>query len=447
MGDGGRQVVVHLLQQQTNVRRFESHGVALQAHEMQQVVQQGLHAFPTGVHALQIALRDGRKLRVVVGHQQAAEIADGVDRFAQVVGNDVDEPLLFQRLVLQQRDAGLQLFFPEFERVDVVHTNDHANDVASVVAGGQVGHLDMAGALGREAKGRVAGHRLPGERLIEFGADHGLEQLFAHEAGHHPADHAFLDAAPVVEVGRVDKAVHVAGVHERHQVSSGQARGGQVLQPVVGLGGFAARMCLVLTVALQQVEHQAGEGLQGAPLVVIELPGFAVGHADRAQGMALGGGDGRARIEADVGVVKHQGVVFETPIQRCVRHLHHLVRVEDGVGAEGHVPAGLPGVHADHRLEPLTFLIDEGNQRDGGVTDRCGQRRDVLKRLLGQGVEHAEIVQLRQALGFSGRDGGDHHVRRGRWGSELCLSHKTDALDATRLQISARKFATFAGRA
>ena len=102
-------------------------------------------------------------------------------------------------------------------------------------------------------------------------------------------------------------------------------------------------------VAVEQLaalrQHRAddrGQVREHGALVLVELARRAVDHAHGADALAAGHHDGRAGIEADVGIAGDQRVVGKARVARGVGHLEQRV-VADRVVAERDVARRLGG--------------------------------------------------------------------------------------------------------
>ena len=88
---------------------------------------------------------------------------------------------------------------------------------------------------------------------------------------------------------------------------------------------------------LELVDDDGRQILQQQPLEFVEIPGFGIDDAERAQGSPGGRHEGSARVEADVRVARDERVVGEALVLARVVHDEDLGLPEDGVRAEGDV--------------------------------------------------------------------------------------------------------------
>ena len=213
----------------------------------------------------------------------------------------------------------------------------------------------------------------------------------------------------------------------------GRGGGGQVRRRFQrrAQGGLRA---LALAHGPPEVGHRAPEldlrrGLlaevaQGRPLLGRELPRGVVDDAQRADGVAVGGAQRGARVEADVRVAKHQRVVGEARVRPGVGH-DQQVQLQDGVRAERLLARQLRGLQPDLRLEPLPVLVEEAHQRDGRPADRgrdAGQGVEVPLRRRVQDVRRAD--RLQPLLLVLGPRCGPHPVSRDASGA-ACAGRRT----------------------
>ena len=80
-----------------------------------------------------------------------------------------------------------------------------------------------------------------------------------------------------------------------------------------------------------------------------------------------------------------------------VRHDEKLP-VQDGVAAKGNVARSLGDADADLGFEPLPFFVHERDQGDGRLAYAGGEFRQVIKNLLGNGIEDIELQRTSSRL-------------------------------------------------
>ncbi len=87
----------------------------------------------------------------------------------------------------------------------------------------------------------------------------------------------------------------------------------------------------------------------------------------------------------------------------------HMIQ---GGTAERIVTAGFAQLKADAGLEPLSVVIDEGDQRGRNVENHRREPRDAIEALLGAGVEYVQPGELGQATFLIGdRAAGESRFR------------------------------------
>jgi hypothetical protein len=87
--------------------------------------------------------------------------------------------------------------------------------------------------------------------------------------------------------------------------------------------------------------------------------------------------------------------------------------VQDGLPAEGGLERRLAHAEADLRLEELSPLADEADQRDGRLAQLGGGLRDLVEILFARRVEQPVAVQGAKARSLSlARRGGVHRSDR-----------------------------------
>jgi hypothetical protein len=128
---------------------------------------------------------------------------------------------------------------------------------------------------------------------------------------------------------------------------------------------------------------------------------LGVDHAQGAEVVALGVGQHRAGVEADVRIAGDQRIVDEARVQRGVLDNHDLVCGQaDRVVAKGLVARGLAAVQAVLGLEPLPLAIDQRDRRHRGVERLGGQTGDVIEHGFGRGIQHPVRNEGREAVVF-----------------------------------------------
>jgi hypothetical protein len=134
---------------------------------------------------------------------------------------------------------------------------------------------------------------------------------------------------------------------------------------------------------------------------LLEPAGYPIDHAEAAKGKPVAESQRSACVETDPRFAGHQRVVPEPDVLDGIRDDQGGL-AEDGMGAEGLVPRGLGGVETDAGLEPLTFAVDEADERDGGSADACGDACEVVEGGLRCGVEEMQGLQCLQTCRLIG---------------------------------------------
>jgi len=112
-------------------------------------------------------------------------------------------------------------------------------------------------------------------------------------------------------------------------------------------------------------------------------------------------------------VIDHHRVVEEARIVARILDHHHLVRLQDGVAAEGDVATGFGRLQQLARLEPLAVLVDQGDRAHARAAQRRGDRDQIVERPLAGGIQDLVALQRQQALRFIVRLGRlDHRGRQ-----------------------------------
>jgi hypothetical protein len=130
-------------------------------------------------------------------------------------------------------------------------------------------------------------------------------------------------------------------------------------------------------------------------LIRRQRAGAAVDHAERPEGVAVRGDQRGAGVEPDVRVSRHLRVVSKAVVVQRVGD-DEDVPLLDCVCAKRYGTGGLGDRHADSRLEPLTVLIDERDERHRRAADVGGEQREIVEAAFGLGIEDAILAQRRE---------------------------------------------------
>ena len=153
----------------------------------------------------------------------------------------------------------------------------------------------------------------------------------------------------------------------------------------------------------------AGEDAQRLLLVRAQLTRDLIDHAQGTQGVAIGGDQRGAGVKADLGVGSDEGAIGKTLVPERIGHNEQVILV-DGVGAEGDISQGFANTGADFGLEPLPFFIHEADESDRGLTDPGSQLGEIIKNLLGDGIEDLVLPKDFEPFGLVGRDWSVHGI-------------------------------------
>ena len=149
----------------------------------------------------------------------------------------------------------------------------------------------------------------------------------------------------------------------------------------------------------QLMLHHARQIHQQGPLTLIQLTRPAIDKAEGAHLVATGDMQRRSGIETDVGVPQHQGIVGETWIPGRILH-HEDLFAEDGMATEGDVAWSLLRIQTTAGLEPLPFLIHQGDERDGHLEHVARHPGNAIETLLRRAIQNGETAQAIESLSF-----------------------------------------------
>src|ERR1700730_18068067 len=129
-----------------------------------------------------------------------------------------------------------------------------------------------------------------------------------------------------------------------------------------------------------------------------------VGYAQRAYRASVSQRERRPRVESYARLAGHQGIVGKPVIRESIGYLHHLV-TQDDMRTEGLVAIGLAGVKTRARLEPLAVSVDQTHQGNGNIEQSRCDAGIAVESLLGLGVQHATLMECKEAPFFVWRQG------------------------------------------
>ena len=156
--------------------------------------------------------------------------------------------------------------------------------------------------------------------------------------------------------------------------------------------------------------ERAGQRRERFALLDGELVWNVVQCAQRSDGEAVVGDEGRAGVEAQADRGDERPV-REARVRGEVRDHERLV-LEDRVRAEGDLARAIGRrIAAGLRLEPHALGVDQAHHGHRRPADLRGETDDVVVSALALGVEDAVAVQRLEALELVGWLGGDQHGR------------------------------------
>ena len=158
----------------------------------------------------------------------------------------------------------------------------------------------------------------------------------------------------------------------------------------------------LLAAQLQQHHRLTGQGLQALQLFIGQRAGHGVQHRQRAQCRAVGGNQRHAGIQTDMGLAHYQRVVGKQRVLAGIGHHHRGAGAAQCVRAKRNGPFGLPKRHTHRRLEPLPVAVQKIHHCHRRAAQACGQRGQLVIRLLGRRVQNGVRLQRLQARGFLG---------------------------------------------
>ena len=127
-------------------------------------------------------------------------------------------------------------------------------------------------------------------------------------------------------------------------------------------------------------------------LFVVQFAGFTVNHAKGTESKPVIVDQWRAGIKANMGLLNDQRIFAEARVLQSVRD-DEEVTLLDGVGADGTFAGGFGHLNAKFGFEPLSVIVYQGEHGDGNLTNMGGNGDQVVKRLLGFGVENGVTIE------------------------------------------------------
>ena len=115
--------------------------------------------------------------------------------------------------------------------------------------------------------------------------------------------------------------------------------------------------------------------------------------AQRSERLAIAGDQRRPRVKPDVGIAGNERIAGKPLVNRRIRHDKHIAGRFDGVGAKAMLLWRCSGVQTNAGLEPLAFVVNQRNKRNGRVAHAGCQPRDVVIGCFLRGVHHFEGAQ------------------------------------------------------
>lgn len=116
------------------------------------------------------------------------------------------------------------------------------------------------------------------------------------------------------------------------------------------------------------------------------------------------GDEGHTGVEAEAGFLGDEGALTEAGVL-CGIGDDEEVGLEDGVGAEGIFSRGMLDLCAGFGFEPLSVLVDEGDEGDGGLADLGCQLGEGIEFGFRGCIEDGEVPEDFEAVFFVGREG------------------------------------------
>ena len=131
-------------------------------------------------------------------------------------------------------------------------------------------------------------------------------------------------------------------------------------------------------------------------------PGHTVDQAQGANVVALAVLQRPPCVEANPRLACHQGVVGESVVLRRIFDDKNLI-AENGMATERHIAQRVALRQTQTALEPLSVVVHQRDQDDGGLKNQPGRSRHAVQRPLVRGVQQVHAAQGVEAFYFIGR--------------------------------------------
>ena len=149
---------------------------------------------------------------------------------------------------------------------------------------------------------------------------------------------------------------------------------------------------LILDPQLQFAHDEVGQIMQDVQLHLGGHSGTRVNRTERSQHVPVGTDERCAGIKADARLPGHKRVVSKPGIRGGVFDHHERVFFHV-VHTEGALKIGLQKVDAHARLEPLSFLVDQGHERNRDIQPLGHEPSNPVESLFGRRVQNIVPVK------------------------------------------------------
>lgn len=106
---------------------------------------------------------------------------------------------------------------------------------------------------------------------------------------------------------------------------------------------------------------------------------------------------GGARVEADARFADDEWIVARALVEREVVDDQQIARGK-AMATHRTVDRRFARLEPDTRLEPLPVLLDQADERGGGLADMPGDERDIVEIAFRFGIEDVVVAKGRQPL-------------------------------------------------
>jgi len=151
-----------------------------------------------------------------------------------------------------------------------------------------------------------------------------------------------------------------------------------------------------VTAEFQLGEHQAAQRLEGLPLLRRQFAGYLVDYTERAKRVAILVDKRCSGVEADVRVRNDKRIIAKAFVLERVWN-HKDVRLQNRCRTKGDFARRFSSREAYARFKPLAVVVDQGDERNGSLTDKRSQLSQIIEGFFRIGIEATARTLIQHA--------------------------------------------------